>query len=427
MSSSALARARLSSLALRISFYPTLPSINWKQQSNGQLSTRSFASGAVVCQSADRGATTTTATPTTTPTHQLTSSQSAPFLSTGAKVQPFDFTSLSACVAELRRLWVPARVEEAVQYHPSAVALRLRTMEHTTWLYLSWNPTLAHIGISEEGPPRGSAAQVFSFGEQMHSTLKGLVLTGATIPQPWERTMALEFSVRPGEKLSENQVVVYVEIVGRYSNVVLSQGGNVIGAGHQVGTKMSSVRAVYVGKPYTMPPPPHGIPPTSCESFDEWKAVVLLSKNSTGGSGGGGSEEKTEKAKSKESSSASSPTILSALTRNFLGVSPSLVRHFCETVGIAPETDPAVLETAAWQDLYSQWTYWLKSIEGENLNTKAAWSPFSGAYSVVTSDTNKNTSLNEEMESPLRFMRSYYNWFESGNEFEQVRTQAKKL
>jgi predicted ribosome quality control (RQC) complex YloA/Tae2 family protein len=319
-------------------------------------------------------------------------------------------------------------------------------MEHTTWLYLSWNPTLAHIGISEEGPPRGSAAQVFSFGEQMHSALKGLVLTGASIPQPWERTMALEFSVRPGEQVNaNNQVVVYVEVVGRYSNVLLCQGGNVVAAGHQVGSKMSSVRAVYVGKPYNMPPPPQGIPPTSCESFEEWKKVVLVASSTQ--SGGGGVGEKEKKGKDTPSSSSSSPTILNVLTRNFLGVSPSLVRSFCETAGIAPDTDPAVLEDAAWQGLYSQWTQWLDTIKslstennsGDN-NTvfKTAWSPASGAYSVLGSGVSGGdgggnekvavTSYIEKIEekSSLRFMRSYYGWFESGNEFEQAKQRVLK-
>lgn len=412
ISSSALLRSRLSILALRTSLQSPLLSISWKELSNGRLSNRSFAATAVVSNEQQGGrAAATTSTPLITNNVTSTSTtQSDSIISTGARVQPFDFTSLSTCVAELRRHWIPSRIEEAIQYHPSAVALRLRTMEHTTWLYLSWNPTLAHIGISEEGPPRGSAAQLFSFGEQMHSALKGLILTGASIPQPWERAMALEFSVRPGEEVNENnQVIVYVEIVGRYSNVVLTQGGNVVAAGHQVGTKMSSVRAVYVGKPYAMPPPPHGIPPTSCESFEDWKKVVLIASNNSKGN------------------DPSPLTISAALTRNFLGVSPSLVRSFCEAVGIAADADPAVLEDGAWHALYAQWTQWLSGMEilscNDNSVFKTTCSPSTGAYRVVFENNGRTatSSSNGEMEfSPLRFMRSYYSWFESGNEFEQV-------
>ncbi|KAL4552242.1 hypothetical protein Ndes2526B_g06467 [Nannochloris sp. 'desiccata'] len=443
ISSNAFLRSRLSILALKTPFQSTLLSLSWRQLSNGQLSNRSFAATAVVGnqQQGGGGASTPTSTPLITNQPNPTSTtQSGSVISNGARVQPFDFTSLSTCVAELRRHWIPSRIEEAVQYHPSAVALRLRTMEHTTWLYLSWNPTLAHVGISEEGPPRGSAAQVFSFGEQMHSALKGLVLTDASIPQPWERTMALEFSVRPGEQVSENnQLIVYVEIVGRYSNVILSHGGNVVAAGHQVGTKMSSVRAIYVGKPYAMPPSPHGISPTSCESFEDWKKVVLLASNSSNDNG----SDRGERAKSKEKGSPPI-TILNALTRNFLGVSPSLVRSFCETAGIAPDTDPAVLEDAAWHGLYAQWTQWLDAMKillnenkgsdgfnNDNSAFKTACSPSSGAYSVVLDNNGSATSsgfnTNEEIgSSPLRFMRSYYGWFESGNEFEQAKQRVLK-
>jgi predicted ribosome quality control (RQC) complex YloA/Tae2 family protein len=162
-----------------------------------------------------------------------------------------------------------------------------------------------------------------------------------------------------------------------------------------------------------MPPPPQGIAPTACESFEDWKEVVLFASSN----------------KKEKDAQQHVATILNALTRNFLGVSPSLVRHFCETAGIAAETNPAELEDAAWQSLYAQWTQWLDTMnilsDDENNNSvfKTAFSPSSGAYNVVPSDGSSDFELKE---SPLRFMRSYYGLFESGNEFEQAKQRVLK-
>ena len=400
---SALSRARLPIISLRTATYLELDHNaprSWLGYSIPKFSTRSFASTAAV-----RDPPNTQQDFPVVPSASSLHYQHQFSLHSDAKLQPFDYTALTACVTELQRLWVPARVEEAVQYTHSAVALRLRTMEHTLWLYLSWHPTLAHIGVSQEGPPRGSVAQEFSFGEQMHNTLRGLVLTGVTLPQPWERTLALEFSIRPGE---EPSITVFVEIVGRYSNVVLTEakGKNVVAAGHQVGTKMSSLRAVYVGKPYNLPPAPAGIPPTTCRSLEDWKAALLHTNESSN--------------TSKENDATGSfnnnnVTFLNKCTRTFHGVSPSLVRELCEAAGVAPNADPAALESSAWEALYTQWSRWLNSIE--NGEFKPAWSP-SGSFSLLEGYTYK-------FESPLEFMRTYYGWFESGEEFEKVRKYMK--
>ena len=363
--------------------------------------------------SAATPAETTTTTPpsttmTTTTSNAPTTIQQQVSFSVDAKIQSFDYTALAACVEELQRSWVPSRVEEAVQYTHSAVALRLRTMERTLWLYLSWHSNLSHIGISEQGPPRGSIAQAFSFGEQMHTALKGLVLTGASLPQPWERTAALEFSVRPGE---EPSLVVYVEVVGRYSNVVLTEarGRTVVAAGHQVGHKMSSLRAVYIGKPYVLPPPPQGIPPTACLTVEEFKRAVCLVRNESGGNGNGGGGGGVKMRMT---------TVLSKCTQTFLGVSPSLVRELCDDAGIPVDADPASLEAAQWDALFCRWRAWLERIENKAL-TSCSWSPSQGCYSLLDAHDLKQ-------DSPLQFMRSYYGWFESGDEFGKAKQRVTR-
>lgn len=61
--------------------------------------------------------------------------------------------------------------------------LKLRTLDSSAWLQLSWHPITGHIAVVDAPPERGSAAEAFSFGAQLHSSLRGLVLSGVELPQ----------------------------------------------------------------------------------------------------------------------------------------------------------------------------------------------------------------------------------------------------
>ena len=101
-------------------------------------STRALAS--------DAGAQTAEASPSTQPTKQ--------------GKQPVDYTTLVAAVAELNRDWVPAKIEQALQVDGFTLVLRLRTLEDSTWLYISRHDTGCHMAVGE-APARGSTAEAF--------------------------------------------------------------------------------------------------------------------------------------------------------------------------------------------------------------------------------------------------------------------------
>jgi predicted ribosome quality control (RQC) complex YloA/Tae2 family protein len=151
-----------------------------------------------------------------------------------------DFTTLAACVAELQRNWLPAKVEQAVQVETSMLALRLRTLRGNAWLYLSWHPNTAHVGLSERGPERGAVSEAFQFGEQVNSLTRGLVLSDVCQPHPWERVVQLSLAPRPAEP---PVISLMCEVQGRYSNVVVTDGDKkVLTAGHQVGITLGGFR-----------------------------------------------------------------------------------------------------------------------------------------------------------------------------------------
>lgn len=111
--------------------------------------------------------------------------------------QTVDYTLLAASVHELQA-WMPAKIEQVhfvasadrtehaplllrcaqgdhlicrhyshntqvVQFDRSAIALRLRTLQDSTYLHMSWDPSAARIHLGSP-PPRGATSEAYSFG-----------------------------------------------------------------------------------------------------------------------------------------------------------------------------------------------------------------------------------------------------------------------
>lgn len=122
------------------------------------------------------------AAPATAAPPAASASSAAPAVGAAAlHLQTFDYTAMVAATAELQS-WVPAKVEGVVQQE-HATALRLRTATETGWLWLSYHARTAHVGVGD-GPARGAAAELYTFGSQLQATLRGLVLTRIWMPTP---------------------------------------------------------------------------------------------------------------------------------------------------------------------------------------------------------------------------------------------------
>ena len=190
------------------------------------------------------------------------SPQRGPAAAAHARLQSVDYTVLRAAVAELSARWVPAKVEQAVQVDAQAAALRLRTLEGSTWLHISWAGTASYLSVGD-APERGAVAEAFAFGEQLNDGLRGLVLTDVSMPAAWERVVRLELAARPGDPPSR---LLFHEVQGRYSNLLLCSGeGRVVAAAHQVRAHGLELRRR--PPPRTNPPPP---PPV--RMHDRWAA-----------------------------------------------------------------------------------------------------------------------------------------------------------
>ncbi|GAB4820402.1 hypothetical protein N2152v2_007448 [Parachlorella kessleri] len=295
------------------------------------------------------------------------------------------------------------QVEQALQVDDETVVLKLRMLNSTAWLQLSWHSVTGHIA-SLEGPPErsGAAAEAYSFGAQLQAALRGLVLSGVVLPAAWERVLRLDFATRPSDPPLQQ---LHCEVMGRYSNLVLTDGaGAVAAAGYQVGGKMSSLRHVQAGKQYQLPPPAPGIDPDSCRGQQEWQQTIMLAA----------AQQQQQR---QAASGHRQGSVLDGSVRAFRGVSPSLVRELCCTAQIDPSIPAAELSEGQWGALYAQWQRWLAQLRSGDFS--ATLCPRSGAYSVLGSYDRQEGSV-------LGMLGGYYSRLQAHGQFQQMKHRLEK-
>lgn len=245
-------------------------------------------------------------------------------------MQPVDFTTLTAAGSEIRDRWLPARSEQVYQRDRYTIAIALRTLKERGWLEICWHPQAAHFCIGSP-PPR--TPDTFTFSQQLLHQLNGLALVEIAQVAPWERVLDLQFARRPGEDALWH---LYVEIMGKYSNVILTDAsGAIVTAAHQVSQQQSSVRPIQTGQPYELPPSLGGAIPTLSESQERWQERVSLVPQA----------------------------IARCLLKSYRGLSPALVQSMVRVAGLDPEQVTVTLDAADWERLFSRWQEWLTALD----------------------------------------------------------------
>jgi predicted ribosome quality control (RQC) complex YloA/Tae2 family protein len=245
-------------------------------------------------------------------------------------VQSFDFTTLTAVCSELRQSFLPSRLEQVYQRDRTTISMALRTLEGRGWLEISWHPQAARLHIGD-APPR--IPDTFAFSQQLLSQLNGLALVGIETTSLWERVVDLQFARRPGEDALHH---VYVEIMGKYSNVVLTNGKNeIITTAHQVNQQQSSIRTVLTGQDYEPPPSMTNTIPSLGESYERWQERVSLVPGA----------------------------LKKQLLKNYRGTSPALIQSMLLAANIDLDANTDSLKFAEWQNLFQRWQEWLQRLE----------------------------------------------------------------
>jgi predicted ribosome quality control (RQC) complex YloA/Tae2 family protein len=205
----------------------------------------------------------------------------------------------------------------------------LRTLNKKGWIAISWHPQAARIVLTDP-PPR--IPDTFTLSQQLRSVLGGLAMTGMEMPTPWERLVRLTFASRPG---AEALYYLYVEPIGKYSNLTLTDADNlIITTAHQVNNKQSSVRTIETGRPYEVPPSLTDPMPSLEEPLDRWIDRVSLIPDK----------------------------LNQRLVRSYRGLSTILMNELIVTAGLDPIQTTDTLSPSDWENLFASWQKWLRTI-----------------------------------------------------------------
>lgn len=261
-------------------------------------------------------------------------------------MQPVDFTTLTAACSEIRANWLPSRLEQVHQRDRYTIAVALRTLKQRGWLEISWHPQAAHICIGDP-PPR--KPDTFTFSQQLVHQLGGLALVAIEAIAPWERVINLQFARRPGESALYH---LYAEIMGKYSNVILTDANNeIITAAHQVSQQQSTVRPIQTGQYYETPPKLTNTTPSLSESQERWQERVSLVPGA----------------------------IKRQLLKSYSGLSAALLDTMLQAASLDPEAATDTFKPDDWQRLFQRWQEWLQALETQKFHP--AWT--STGYTVM--------------------------------------------
>jgi predicted ribosome quality control (RQC) complex YloA/Tae2 family protein len=300
-------------------------------------------------------------------------------------VQPVDYTTLTAICAELRTQWLPARLEQVYQRDRFTLFLALRTLDARGWLMVSWHPQAARLCISDS-PPR--IPDTFTFSQQLRHQIGNLALVNIQSIAPWERAIDLQFARRPGEDPLWH---LYVEVMGKYSNVILAnQHNQIVTAAHQVSAQQSSVRPIQTGQPYEIPPRLTDPIPSLSEPRDRWQERLSVV-----------------------------PTPLrKALVKTYRGLSSSLAISMIQSAQLDADQSTDTLNAADWQRLFGYWQTWLTALDQPHF--QPGWT--ATGYTVL------GWGMTAPAESVQSLIQQYYRDRLNHQDFLQLRHQlAQKL
>ncbi len=244
-------------------------------------------------------------------------------------VQAVDFSTLAGICHELRQQCLPARLEQVVQTDPHTLYLVLKTWQSKCALLISWHCQTARLHLAKLP---SQTSNTFVFAQQLWHQLHGLALVHIGWLAPWERVVDLGFARRPDDPILWH---LYVEVMGKYSNVLLvNQAGVVVCLAHQVSDRQSRLRPIGTGDSYTPPPPLWQTPPSLEETFNQWRDRLSVVPQ----------------------------PIKDSLLKNYCGLSPHVVQMLLQRSEIEPTALTHSLSGDQWHSLFTAWQEWLHAI-----------------------------------------------------------------
>ncbi len=163
---------------------------------------------------------------------------------------PQDAFTLRYLCEELDAEFKGGKVNRIIQPAPEEVVFTVYTGAKTQRLYISVNPACPRIGIDNADRESPLTAPNFCMLLRKHllsATVDGVSLVG------FDRIVRIDFSAS-SEFFDACKRTLFVELMGRYSNIILTENGKVSGGNRGVNFFDNGVRPLIVGRDYALPP-----------------------------------------------------------------------------------------------------------------------------------------------------------------------------
>ncbi|MBO4251264.1 MAG: NFACT family protein [Clostridia bacterium] len=180
---------------------------------------------------------------------------------------PQDAFTLRYLCEELNGILKGGKINRVAQPDSDITVFTVYTSSGIKKLILDVNPACPRIGLSESEPPSGQNPSNFCMLLKKHilsATIKGLSLVG------FDRVVKIEL-LPSTEFFDSPEKIIYVELMGRYSNVILTENGKVLGGNRGINFLDNNVRPLIAGLNYRLPPVGDKKEPSDCaikEIFD---------------------------------------------------------------------------------------------------------------------------------------------------------------
>lgn len=163
---------------------------------------------------------------------------------------PQDAFTLRVLCGELNQRFTGGKINRIVQPSLDELLFTLYTGKRTEKLLIDVNPAAPRIGVTEEDKESPLTAPNFCMLLRKHllnAEIKGITLVG------FDRIVKIDLAAS-SEFFDAGEKTLFVELMGRYSNVILTENGKVLGGNRGINCFDNGVRPLIVGRNYVFPP-----------------------------------------------------------------------------------------------------------------------------------------------------------------------------
>ena len=163
---------------------------------------------------------------------------------------PQDAFTLRYLCEELNGILKNGKINRIAQPNADMTVFTVYTERGIKRLILDVNPACPRIGLSETEPSSEHNSSNFCMLLKKHllsATIKSVSLVG------FDRIVKID--LMPSKEFFDSpEKVIYVELMGRYSNVILTENGKVLGGNRGINFLDNNVRPLIAGLNYKLPP-----------------------------------------------------------------------------------------------------------------------------------------------------------------------------